>query len=143
MGSFKMGGMTLRSLFGKPETLLYPLEQKEPALGLKGHIENDMEVCILCGMCVKACPASALDVDRDAKTWSINRYRCVQCASCTRVCPKSCLRMEPTYQKPAATMNTDVFSQPEPSAEELAEKEARKAAKLEAALKAKAEREKN
>ena len=28
MGSFKLGGMTLGSLFKKPETLLYPAEQK-------------------------------------------------------------------------------------------------------------------
>ena len=141
MGSFKLGGMTLRSLFSKPETILYPVVQKPSPAGLKGHIENDMAVCILCGICVKTCPAGALTVDKQAGTWAIDRFRCVQCAACTRACPKACLAMEPTYRKPATAMAADVFSKPEPTAEELAEKEAAKAAKLEAALKAKAEKE--
>ena len=49
MGSFKLGGMTFGSLFKKPETVLYPFEQKPAPAGLKGHIENDASACILCG----------------------------------------------------------------------------------------------
>ena len=141
MGSFKLGGMTLRSLFTKPETIMYPVVEKPAAQGLKGHISNNMGVCILCGICVKTCPAGALEVDKGEGTWTIDRFRCVQCGACTRACPKDCLTMEPTYKKPSAHMEAEVFTKPEPTAEELAEKEAAKAAKLEAALKAKAERQ--
>ena len=55
MGSFKLGGMTFGSLFKKPETVLYPFEQKPAPAGLKGHIENDASACILCGICPKHC----------------------------------------------------------------------------------------
>ena len=51
MGGFKLGKMTLGSLFKKPETVLYPVEKKEAPAGLKGHIVNDADVCILCGIC--------------------------------------------------------------------------------------------
>ncbi|MCR5582373.1 MAG: 4Fe-4S dicluster domain-containing protein [Eggerthellaceae bacterium] len=141
MGSFKLGKMTLGSLFKKPETLLYPFETKPAPAGLKGHIENNMKVCILCGICQKACPAHSITVDKKAGTWAIDHFGCVQCGSCVRACPKSCLTMLPTYQKPTRAMAPEVFTKPEESEEEKAAKEAAKKAKLEAAMKAKAERE--
>ena len=58
MGSFKLGKMTLRSLFGKPETVMYPLEKRDIPAGHRGTVEIDMAKCILCGICVKRCPCS-------------------------------------------------------------------------------------
>jgi len=95
MGSFRLGGMTLGSLFKRPETLRYPFEVKEPPQGLKGHIVNDVSRCIVCGICARVCPAGALAVDRKARTWAIDPFRCVQCASCVAACPKGCLAMAP------------------------------------------------
>lgn len=104
MGSFKLGKMTLTSLFKKPATVCYPLESKPAPTGLKGHIENDMNLCILCGMCQRACPADAIEVDKKAGTWSLDPFRCVQCGSCVRCCPKDCLSMVPTYTTPSEKM---------------------------------------
>ena len=101
MGSFKLGKMTLGGLFKKPETLMYPVETKTPPAGLKGHVVNDVDRCILCGICQKRCPCAAIVVDKPARTWTIDRFRCVQCGSCVRECPKDCLTMEPTYTPPA------------------------------------------
>ena len=145
MGSFKLGKMTMRSLFGKPETLRYPFETKEPPAGLKGHIRNDLDVCIFCGMCARVCPAAALEVDKAAKSWTIDRFRCVQCGSCTRSCPKSCLSMEPSYAPAATKRASEVFvktvvdSDDDAASEE--QRQAVRQAKIEAALKAKAQRE--
>ncbi len=97
MGSFKLGGMTFGSIFKKPETTRYPYEKKPVPEGLKGHIENDVENCILCGMCQRTCPTDAISVDKAARTWTINPFRCIQCGSCARACPKKCLSMLPTY----------------------------------------------
>lgn len=102
MGSFKLGGMTLKSIFSKPETILYPIEQKPAPEGLKGHITNDIDVCILCGICERTCPAGVLKVSKPDSTWTIDPFGCVQCGSCVRACPKDCLVMEPSYQKPLA-----------------------------------------
>ena len=104
MGSFKLGKMTLGGLFKKPETLMYPVETKTPPAGLKGHVVNDVDRCILCGICQK---------DKPARTWTIDRFRCVQCGSCVRECPKDCLTMEPTYTPPATSKHVDSFEVPE------------------------------
>lgn len=113
MGSFKLGKMTLKSLVTKPETICYPVVQKPAPKGLKGHIANDMDACILCGMCSRVCPAGAIEVDKKGGTWAIDPFRCVQCGACTRNCPKDCLTMEPTYWKPTTVKEPEVFRKPE------------------------------
>ena len=131
MGSFKLGTMTIGSIFKKPETVLYPLVEKTAPDGLKGHIENDIDVCILSGICQKTCPAGALRVEKGERLWAIDRFACVQCGACTRACPKKCLSMEPTYQKPQTAKTEYVLYKPEETEEEKAAKAAKKAAKLE------------
>lgn len=94
MGSFKLGGMTLGSLFKKPETLRYPLETKEPYPLQKGHIVNNVESCILCGMCQRSCPCNCITVDKAKRRWGIDPFACIQCGSCVRACPTKCLAMD-------------------------------------------------
>ncbi len=142
MGTFKLGTMTLGSMFKKPETIQYPAQTRYVPEGLKGHIKNDMPRCILCGICEKRCPADALKVVKAERSWTINRFQCVQCGSCVRECPEHCLTMEPTYAPVALEMGTETYYKPEMSDDEKAAKEAEKAAKIKAALEAKAAREK-
>lgn len=144
-GSFKLGKMTLRSLFKKPETVLYPVETRPQPNDLKGHIEIDISKCILCQICEKRCPTGAITVDKENKTWTINRFDCIQCRTCIRDCPHGCLTMLPDYQKPGVQKFSESYTKPEPTEEELAEqkrKEEEKAARVKAALEAKAAREK-
>ena len=120
MGSFKLGKMTLRSLFSKPATVRYPYEKRElenlfPAL--RGHVVNDLDACILCGMCQRVCPAGAITVDRKAEDWSIDPYSCIQCANCVHECPKKCLSMnvhttEPATEPQVTTMHKDMPAKP-------------------------------
>ena len=116
MGSFKLGGMTFGSLFKKPETVLYPFEQKPAPAGLKGHIENDASACILCGICAKSCPADAIAVEKKERTWAIDPFRCVQCGTGVRVCPKHCLTMDPAYTPIATAKSCRVVHVPDPKA---------------------------
>ena len=109
MGSFKLGGMTLKSLFTKPETIMFPAETRYAPEGLKGHIEIDVESCILCGICQKTCPSHAIVVDKPGETWQIDNFQCVQCGACWRECPKDSLRMEPGFPKPSTTKGVEVF----------------------------------
>ncbi|MDR3072579.1 MAG: 4Fe-4S dicluster domain-containing protein [Clostridiales Family XIII bacterium] len=83
----------LRSLFKAPATVKFPTAPMEYGEIYRGIIENDIEACIFCGMCVKKCPAGVIDVIRDEKTWSIDRSGCIQCANCVTNCPKKCLKM--------------------------------------------------
>lgn len=106
MGGFKLGKMTLRSLFSKPATVRYPYERRELYPAMRGHIVNDIDACILCGMCVRVCPADALVVDRKAGDWTIDPYKCVQCANCVGACPKSSLSMKQEATAVASSMST-------------------------------------
>ena len=125
MGVFKLGKMTFGSLFKKPETVLYPIEKKPQPAGLKGHIAIDAESCILCGMCDRSCATSCISVDKQARTWSIDRFQCVQCGYCITVCPKKCLSMDPNYA-PASTKHTvdsvDIPAQEKPEKAPVKEK---------------------
>lgn len=112
MGSFKLGGMTLSSLFKKPETLMYPAQVKEPPKGLKGTVLIDPDACILCGLCGKTCPTGAIQIAKPTRVWSIDHFRCVQCGSCIRACPKGALSMFPHYTSPAQTKHVDSFEIP-------------------------------
>ena len=120
MGTFKLAKLTLGSLFKKPATVRYPYEKRDiPALfpDMRGHVVNDVENCIMCGMCARVCPADALTVDRKAGNWTIDPYRCIQCSSCVHECPKKCLSMdvyntEPTTQLTTVTMHKDMPAKP-------------------------------
>ena len=74
----------------QPVTVCYPQEKLAAPERLRGHIVNDMDVCICCGMCARRCPAGALAVDRKGGTWSIDPYACVVCGECIESCPKHC-----------------------------------------------------
>ena len=109
MGSFKLGGMTLKSLFSKPETIMYPVQERYKPEGLKGHIAIDVETCILCGICQKTCPTGSIVVDKPGEEWRIDRFSCVQCGACWRACPKESLTMENTYTTPSTSKFIDTF----------------------------------
>ena len=49
--------------------------------------------CIYCGLCVKACPVEALEVDRKEKIWKVDKDVCVTCEACVDQCPKKCLEI--------------------------------------------------
>jgi len=118
----KITGMTLKNMVSKPVTHRYPFEPQVYTERTRGHIENDMEKCILCGICEKACPAIALSVDKEAGTWTINRFSCVQCMACVRSCPprNQSLTMRPEYAPPATSISSETFTKPE-AAEEAEE----------------------
>ena len=111
MGLFSIGNMVMRSLFGKPATLMYPVVPREFTPNTRGHISIDIETCIFCGICNKKCPTGAIEVSRADKKWEIERLRCIQCNCCVEVCPKKCLKMEGSYTSPSTGSIRDIFVQ--------------------------------
>ncbi len=107
-------GFALKNLFSKPATKNYPAEPAQYPERSRGHIEINIDDCIMCGMCMRKCPSGAITVDRNKKEWSIQRMGCVQCSYCVDVCPKKCLSIKPGYSKPSESMTVDTFAQPIP-----------------------------
>ncbi len=88
---FKMACTVLKSLFSKPATVAYPAKPIPYPAATRGQIDNQINVCIFCGLCQRKCPTHAITVDRTARTWQINHLQCIQCSSCVEACPKKCL----------------------------------------------------
>jgi len=145
MGVFKLGGMTLKSLFKKAPTRRYPYEVREPFERTRGQIAMaDMKGCILCGLCERKCPAICIKVDKQEETWTYEPYKCIACDSCVRSCPKKVLVMKQDRPPITTAPEPVVFKKPPLTPEELAEKErkeAEKKAKIQAALAAKKAKE--
>lgn len=100
MAILNMTKTILKSLVHGPYTDLYPIKPRENFERTRGSIENDIENCIFCSMCVKRCPTQALAVVKADKYWSIERMQCIQCGYCVEVCPKKCLSMRGEYTTP-------------------------------------------
>ena len=89
----------LKNLFSKPYTRK---TEKEFPEGTRGHVENDMDLCILCGLCSIKCPTHAITVDKVEKTWNIRPMSCIQCRCCVDSCPKKSLSMGTRFQEPGS-----------------------------------------
>ena len=102
-------GFTFKNLFKQPVTTKYPAVPAVYPENARGHIEIDMESCISCSLCAKSCPTRSIVVNREEKTWSIDRFDCLACGYCVTVCPKKCLKVVPGYQTPGTEKYTDLF----------------------------------
>ena len=61
--------------------------------GFRGKIAYDREKCIGCQLCVKICPAKAIEFLPEDKKVRIFVARCCFCSQCNDVCPTNCLSM--------------------------------------------------
>ena len=147
MGILQFAPQALKNLFLPPVTTTYPAEPATYPEGSRGHVDIDVDNCISCGMCVRACPSNALAVDKAKGTWTINRFDCVACGFCVEKCPKKCLSMvvgyqTPEYEKAVATyQKSPEVLEREAKAKAEAAAKAAKIAKERAEAKAKAEAE--
>jgi ech hydrogenase subunit F len=138
MGSFHLTKMSLRNLFKKPATKMYPVVAPTYTTRTKGHVVCNISTCTLCSICEKRCPTHAITVDKPGESWSIDNFSCIQCLSCVRICPRKCLTMEPDYTKAAREKTSVTVRKPELTAEEKAAKAAAEKEKAERIAKAKA-----
>lgn len=133
MGEFKLGRMTLKSLFSKPATKLYPIEAPQYYERTKGHVVINTDLCRFDGSCANLCPTGALEVDRKALTWSIDHFKCIQCRNCIEVCVEDALTMDPRYADPSPKHTVSVYEvtgEDRQRRERIAAEKAAKAARL-------------
>jgi len=84
-------------LFSKPATLMYPVVPRDFTEKSRGHIGINIDKCIFCGLCSRRCPAQALKVNKEQKSWEIDTSRCVICNFCVEICPTKCLFCDKKY----------------------------------------------
>lgn len=97
---FLLSPMSLKNLFRKPATRLYPKTPYTAFRGTRGSIRLDYDGCNFCTLCDKRCPSGAIKVDRPNKVWEIDRLRCIVCGYCVEVCAKDCLYIDEHYSAP-------------------------------------------
>lgn len=109
---FDMIGNIFKNLKKGPATRRYPFVKRELFKASRGSVKGiDPDKCIFCGLCARKCPANAITVDRNSKTWEINPFKCVICGACSEVCPKKCLSMSEEYTKVATVKDKVRFVQ--------------------------------
>ena len=91
-------GMALQSLFRVPATRSYPQERTPSPERLRGQLRWNPEKCTGCAVCVKDCPAVAielLEVDKAAKRFVLRYHtdRCIFCSQCVQSCRFICLSL--------------------------------------------------
>jgi ech hydrogenase subunit F len=133
-------GRTLKNLFSKPATESFPAGERIYPDRYRGHIENDIDKCILCGSCQRNCPSSAIKVNKADFSWEIHPFSCVQCSKCVEVCPVKCLSMVNSFTEPGAEKTSIVNRFSQERFEKEKEKQRLMAEKIAAAKKAAAEK---
>ena len=93
-----MLGDISRSLFKRPVTERYPFERRPTPERLRGRVTFDPARCTGCKICVRDCPARAVEllvVDKATKRFVMRFHtdRCTYCAQCVVSCNFDALGM--------------------------------------------------
>jgi NADH-quinone oxidoreductase subunit I len=148
--------ITFLHMFVKRVTIQYPDEYYPIPDGARNRLYINMDDCIGCEQCSKACPVHCITIDtvkslptedlgttsagQKKRLWvtqfDIDFAKCCFCGLCTYPCPTSCIKMTAYFEYCEYDRNNLVYSFVNLTPEEVAKKkEQAKAAELEAAAK--------
>ncbi len=119
MANLPMIPELLKQLFRQPATNTFPAKYLPPSVTgflkmvsrgeaaihppvatppeFRGKITYEPEGCIGCSLCVKICPAHAIELVNETKTIRIYVSQCIFCSQCTDMCPKGSLKMSDEF----------------------------------------------
>jgi NADH-quinone oxidoreductase subunit I len=88
--------ITLRHMFEAPVTMHYPDEKWVMLVSFRGFLKVDMDACIVCELCQKACPVDCITIEwgreagksgKVASRFEIDYQKCMYCGLCSEPCP--------------------------------------------------------
>ena len=108
--------ITLKHMFTPAITLQYPDERWEMPERSRNQLFNDIDDCIGCDQCARACPVDCIYIETEKTSddlgltpkgtkkrlkvlrFDIDMSLCCYCGLCTYPCPTECLIMTPVYE---------------------------------------------
>jgi len=85
------------SLVSQPCTVGYPFEPAVLPAGFRGRVVVDPDKCKGCGLCVRDCPAFALELQRESRDkYKLIYYpdRCAYCGQCEISCHADAISLQ-------------------------------------------------
>jgi len=106
--------LALKSLFQKPATVSYPDRREDVFSNVRGKLIFDESKCVGCKMCVRDCPARAIEIEKVAD----KKYKavllidhCIFCGQCVESCHSNALKCTAEFelaQLDRKKMKTDI-----------------------------------
>lgn len=89
----------IQNLISGPATDPFPFGETFTPKRLRGRIKVDPDLCLGCSMCRHVCAAGAINLQRDAKGWTITIWQdsCCLCRSCVTYCPMNAMSIDPDW----------------------------------------------
>ena len=97
----KMIKQVIESFFKKPATLMYPYIKEDTPKSFRGKMKFHPEKCIGCKLCMKDCPAGAIEIKKVGEKkfeCEIDLGKCIYCAQCVDSCMKKALEATKEYE---------------------------------------------
>jgi formate hydrogenlyase subunit 6/NADH:ubiquinone oxidoreductase subunit I len=94
----------IRTLLAPRVTVRYPAGPAQLPEGFRGRLKIRTELCVGCGLCVRDCPAQALELQREEmhRYWLLHHGdRCACCGQCVDSCRQGALNL--VNELPGAT----------------------------------------
>lgn len=115
--------LTLKSMFSKPVTVMYPFEKKEPKLGFRGlhalATKDDGSIrCVGCGLCAAICPSQCISIftsegsghEKVVDRYEVDTLRCLFCGLCVEACPYKAIVLTDIYEYSGYTKEEFIYT---------------------------------